>query len=332
MKQLTETFRPSKLSEIRGQPHVTKVLSNLLKHPRSCAIICSGDPGTGKTSCAYALAAELGADAFGSEAQRLSTGFWIVASNGQGVEALDEIFQHCRYRPLCGSMWWVVLLEESECKSRQAVAYLKTRLEMLPSKTIVIFTTNSSLKEFADPAIAERCICLKFESNAETLWQQGQELVSHVWQTSLGHNHAPTLEELGFSKSNSRLSFRAIIRALEPLIEEQLPDEPEAPPVVAEPSVPIPAEIAPAILSVAHAMPLVEAEPEPSIELIEGQPGEVEPEPFTLRPWEPEIGEKVLTSKGQGIVAERVKNGRWRVGFDYFTLNQLSPLEALCTA
>ncbi len=79
-------------------------------------------------------------------------------------------------------------------------------------------------------------------------------------------------------------------------------------------------------------MPLVEAEPEPSIELIEGQPGEVEPEPFTLRPWEPEIGEKVLTSKGQGIVAERVKNGRWRVGFDYFTLNQLSPLEALCTA
>ena len=308
MKELVHTFRPSKLAEIAGQPEAVKTFSGLLKHPSSRAFILSGEPGTGKTSCAYALAAELGCDAFGSEAQRVSTGFWIVPSNRQGVDALDEVFEHCRYRPLCGSLWWVVLLEESECKSRQAVNYLKTRLELLPTKTIVIFTTNSKVEDFADPAIAERCTCLRFNSDADKLWEEAQALVSRVWQTSLGHNHAPTLEDLGFSR-RGRLSFRAVLRAVEPLIMAELPKETEtAPTVTPEPVVET------VELPVVEALPVI---PEPVAEV------------FTLAPKVWTVGDEVTTElkvHGQpvrGRIKERRADGMYRVNGFYFSEREL---------
>ena len=190
MKSLTERYRPSRLADIVGQPAAVRALSLHLKAGESFAAILYGEPGIGKTSAAYAIAGELGCDITGSDAQRVSTGFVIVPSNRQGVDHLDELFEHCRYRPLTGSLWWVIVMEESDCKSRQAVNYLKIRLEMLPSKTIVIFTTNSSLEEFAAPAIAERCLCLRFERDAAALWDDATALVSRVWCESLGHNHA----------------------------------------------------------------------------------------------------------------------------------------------
>jgi hypothetical protein len=316
MKELVHTFRPSKLAEIAGQPEAVKAFSGLLKHPSSRAFILSGEPGTGKTSCAYALAAELGCDAFGSEAQRVSTGFWIVPSNRQGVDALDEVFEHCRYRPLCGSLWWVVLLEESECKSRQAVNYLKTRLELLPTKTIVIFTTNSKVEDFADPAIAERCTCLRFNSDADKLWDEAQGLVDRVWMESLHHNHSPKLEDLGFSR-RGRLSFRAVLRAVEPLILAETPEEiePDAPPVVPVASEPEPMpEVA--------ALPAMEAAP--------SLPGPVAEPVFTLAPpkvWT--VGDEVVTELKvhgepiRGRIKERRADGMYRVNGFYFSEREL---------
>ena len=308
MKELVHTFRPSKLAEIVGQPEAVRAFQSLLKHPASKAFILSGEPGTGKTSCAYALAAELGCDAFGSQAQQVSTGFWLCPSNRQGVDALDEVFEHCRYRPLCGSLWWVILLEESECKSRQAVNYLKTRLETLPQKCIVIFTTNSKVEDFADPAIAERCTCLRFNSDADKLWEEAQALVSRVWETSLGHNHAPSLETLGFKRSG-RLSFRAVLRAVEPLILAEMPTETETAPTI---------------------------QPEPVVEtvelpVVEALPFEPEPiaEVFTLAPKVWTVGDEVTTElkvHGQpirGRIKERRADGMYRVNGFYFNDREL---------
>jgi hypothetical protein len=310
MKELVHTFRPSKLAEIVGQPEAVRAFQGLLKHPSSRAYILSGEPGTGKTSCAYALAAELGCDAFGSQAQQVSTGFWLVSSNRQGVDALDEVFEHCRYRPLCGSLWWVILLEESECKSRQAVNYLKTRLENLPQKTIVIFTTNTKIEDFADPAIAERCTCLRFNSDADKLWEEAQALVARVWETSLGHNHAPSLETLGFKRSG-RLSFRAVLRAVEPLIMAELPSEPESVPVVSEPE------------------PVVETLALPAVEAMPSLPEPVAEPVFTLAPKVWTIGDEVTTElkvHGQpvrGRIKERRADGMYRVNGFYFNEREL---------
>ena len=59
---LTEKHRPRSLSELVGQDEILLQLRDYLDDPVSTAMIFSGPTGTGKTSAAKALAAELGCD------------------------------------------------------------------------------------------------------------------------------------------------------------------------------------------------------------------------------------------------------------------------------
>ena len=263
MTPLCEQYRPGRLSELVGQPAAVKALGLKLKARQSFAAIFAGEPGTGKTSAAYAVAGELGVDTGDP-----CSGWRLVPSNRQGVDDLEQLFTGCHCRPMTGD-WWVIALEESECKSRAAVNYLKTRLESLPPRTVVIFTTNAQLDEFTAPAIQERCLCLEFEHDAAALWDDATALVRKVWETELHHNHAPSLEDLGFSK-RGRLSFRQVIKAVEPLILAELPEESPAES----------APVAPTVAPVTFDMPTPKPIPaKPVAAIPEPLPAVLEPEP-----------------------------------------------------
>ena len=60
MKNLANELRPSKLDDVIGQKQVVNLLKNVVKNKIYNSFIFFGESGTGKTTCAMALANELG--------------------------------------------------------------------------------------------------------------------------------------------------------------------------------------------------------------------------------------------------------------------------------
>lgn len=219
MKPLTETFRPARLAAVRGQPKAQRALASFVKHKSSKAFLFIGKRGIGKTSSAYALAAELGvdvADVFG--------GFHYIKSGDTDGECVREILGACHTIPT-GKGWHVVLCDECHTMSAKAAGLWLSALEPehLPKNTVFIFATNYPEK-LADEFI-DRCEVVEFEHRADLLRDAAQSLVDDVWIAMLGHNHAPTLAELGITETVSNLSFRNVLTRLEPRIREAMPAE-----------------------------------------------------------------------------------------------------------
>ena len=59
---LSEKYRPQTLDQVCGQSYAVMTLKDFAAHPFPQAFLFHGDTGLGKTTCAYALARELGVD------------------------------------------------------------------------------------------------------------------------------------------------------------------------------------------------------------------------------------------------------------------------------
>ncbi len=116
---LTEEFRPTWISDFVGLEKQKRVLSNLVKSPRCCALLFEGAPGTGKTTMAQAFANELLAQT------------WHIGSQDCRVDRLQEVVQHCHYVPKAGLKGFhiVNIVDEADTMSdaAQKVLAVQTR-------------------------------------------------------------------------------------------------------------------------------------------------------------------------------------------------------------
>ena len=133
---LLARHRPARLSDIHGQSAVVRSLSAFAAAPHSNAFIFAGSSGVGKTAAAWALANELGCDPDWG-------GVVEIPSGTQDGRAVEDLLRRMHLRPMAGSGWKVVIINEADRMTPQAEVMWLDGLEKLPSKVVVVFTTNN---------------------------------------------------------------------------------------------------------------------------------------------------------------------------------------------
>jgi replication factor C small subunit len=134
-KPLTEEYRPQTIADFVGLEKQKKILANLVKQPRPCALLFKGTSGSGKTTMALAFAKALHADV------------WHIGSQECKVDRLQETVARCHYVPSAGlAAYHVVICDEADCMSDAAQKYLLSKLDSTGTiaNTIWIFTCNST--------------------------------------------------------------------------------------------------------------------------------------------------------------------------------------------
>lgn len=160
---LADRYRPSRLDEIIGHEKTVQRLRALLARPgfSGGALWIDGPSGTGKTTIAHCLAAELGASAW--DITELDGDKCDVAA----VRDLERDILKCGGL-FGGSGWRVWIVNEAHAMTTRAVQAWLTLLERLPAKRLIVFTTTQTAKadlfgDFSDPLMS-RCLVFSLSS------------------------------------------------------------------------------------------------------------------------------------------------------------------------
>lgn len=215
-----EKYAPGSLKEIVGQPHVVSSLRGFVRAPTSKAFLFVGDPGTGKTSAARCLAADLGVDL----SQREFGGLFVIAAGEQTGEAVRAAMWQCRHRPWHGSGWNVLVVNEADNMTPAAGFVWLDALENLPKRTVIVFTTNRG--DLLEARFRQRCEVHAFNSavhitRLNPLEKAANAHIARIWRCELGCDHAPTARDLPGAIVDEQLSIRQCVQALEPIIRAQ---------------------------------------------------------------------------------------------------------------
>ena len=191
---------------------MVKWLTNFAANPYSTSLIFEGETGTGKTSAALALAAELGCDL--SQKPQEFGGVYSIAS---GEQTADAVRNTCRLMwncPFSGSGWKVFIVNEADRISLPAETIWLDRLESLPDRTVVIFTTNNP--DRLSQRFKDRSTRLGFESDAGKLRRTAERFVAAVWTVETGKKPkgARARGVVESAEVAGRLSFRRLVQEI----------------------------------------------------------------------------------------------------------------------
>jgi len=177
---LYRKYRPKSFSEIVGQDHVKKVLTNALKMGRVAhAYIFAGPRGTGKTTTARILAKSLNCESR-KDAEpcnrcqsclAIDEGAFmdvveLDAASNRGIDEIRRIREAAGYRPIEGK-YKVYIIDEVHMLTKEAFNALLKTLEEPPEHVVFVLATTNLEK--VPPTIVSRCQVLEFKNLPENL-------------------------------------------------------------------------------------------------------------------------------------------------------------------
>ncbi len=156
MKQVwTEKYRPKQLSEVIGQDDITERLSSYVKTGNLPHSLFAGPAGTGKTTCAIALAREMFQEYWHQNMNELN------ASDERGIQVVrTKIKDFARTAPIGEATFKIIFLDEADALTPEAQAALRRTMERFTQTCRFILSCNYSSK-IIEP-IQSRCAVFRF--------------------------------------------------------------------------------------------------------------------------------------------------------------------------
>ena len=142
-KILSLKWRPEHFSQVVGQDHISKALSNAIKLERVAhAFTFSGPRGVGKTTTARILAKEL------NEVSNINDSIDIIemdAASNRGIDEIRNLRESVNYAPSNGR-YKIYIIDEAHMLTKEAFNALLKTLEEPPSHVVFIFATTELYK------------------------------------------------------------------------------------------------------------------------------------------------------------------------------------------
>ena len=150
-----EKYRPKKLSQIVGHREIIERLSAYVRSKNIPHLLFAGPAGTGKTTCAIAIAREIFGDAWKQNFHELN------ASDERGINVVrGKIKDFARTAPIGDVGFKIIFLDEADALTSDAQAALRRTMEMYSHICRFILSANYSSR-IIEP-IQSRCAIFRF--------------------------------------------------------------------------------------------------------------------------------------------------------------------------
>jgi replication-associated recombination protein RarA len=191
---LSEKYRPQRVQDFIGLDKAKRIVSKFAANPYPSAWLWVGASGTGKTTMALALAAEIPAELHHVPAKECT------------LERVQDVCKQCHYSPRQPDDWkpvrfHLVLIDEADQMSNAAQLALLSKLDAtaFPPNTIFVFTCNATNN--LEARFLSRCRTIEFSSYGMANEISG--LLSAIWEKETASPERPNFQRIAKDSCNN---------------------------------------------------------------------------------------------------------------------------------